>query len=185
VVAADPTVRYLKLHNGELVYHPSVARGKRYVVAESLRPMIFEYFHDSTLDAHLGMMKILQRISKVFCCPRMRADVIYYVRRCQACQRANPAQNTSVDVHASQVVSKPIEKIFVDFIRPLVRNKKGNVALLVVLDGFSKCVSMYSVRYCGKDTDGKVLHITLCPIMQLCSNLEHFIMPVSHGESNT
>jgi hypothetical protein len=66
----------------------------------------------STLGAHLGMTKTLQRISKVFHWPRMRADVLNYVRRCQACQRAKPAQNTIVGLHSSQVVTKPMESFY-------------------------------------------------------------------------
>jgi hypothetical protein len=62
VVAGDLTIRHFKLHNSTLVYYPSATKGRKYVVPESLRPMIFEYFHDSTLGAHLGMTKTLQRI---------------------------------------------------------------------------------------------------------------------------
>ena len=44
VVQADPTVRNFKLLNGALVYHPSRAKAKRYLLPESLRPMVLEYF---------------------------------------------------------------------------------------------------------------------------------------------
>jgi hypothetical protein len=39
-----------------------------------------------------------------------------------------------------------MEKVFIDFVGPLVRSRKGNVAVLVILDGFSKFVTMYPVR---------------------------------------
>jgi hypothetical protein len=41
VVAGDPSVRHFKLHNRTLVYVPSSAKGKRYVIPEALRPMSF------------------------------------------------------------------------------------------------------------------------------------------------
>jgi hypothetical protein len=76
VDTSDPTARHFKLHNDTLVYFPSKAKGKRYVVPESLKPMIFEYFHDSTWGAHLGMTKTLRRISNVFYWLGMRADIL-------------------------------------------------------------------------------------------------------------
>jgi hypothetical protein len=39
-----------------------------------------------------------------------------------------------------------MERIFIDFVGPLVRSRKGNIAILAVLDGFSKFVSLYPVR---------------------------------------
>jgi hypothetical protein len=46
---------------------------------------------------------------------------------------AKPAQNFT-----SQVVTKPMERTFIDFVGPIVRTSQGNLAILVVLDGFSK-----------------------------------------------
>jgi hypothetical protein len=39
-----------------------------------------------------------------------------------------------------------MERIFIDFVGPIVRSRQGNIALLVILDGFSKFVAMYPVR---------------------------------------
>jgi hypothetical protein len=39
-----------------------------------------------------------------------------------------------------------MEKLFIDFVGPLVRSKRGNIAILVVEDGFSKFVFFYPVR---------------------------------------
>jgi hypothetical protein len=44
-----------------------------------------------------------------------------------------------------------MERIFVDFVGPLVRSRKGNIAMLVILDGFSKFVSIYPVRRISSD----------------------------------
>lgn len=46
----------------------------------------------------------------------------------------------------TQVVTTPLERVFIDFFGPIVRSRRGDVAILVVLDGFSKFVSMYPVR---------------------------------------
>jgi transposase InsO family protein len=146
VIQGDRTVKNFKLVHGALVYQPVRARAKRYLLPEPLRPMVLEYFHSSPLSAHLGMSKTLNRISKVFYWPDMRREVAAFVRNCQDCQRAKPAQNTQVGLHSSEVVTRPMERIFIDFVGPMVRSRKGNVAVLVVLDGFSKFVCMYPVR---------------------------------------
>ena len=142
----DPAARNFSLKNGTLIYFPPRARVKRYVVPLALRPMILEYFHDSVLSAHLGVTKTLQKISKVFYWPGLRQDVCKYVRQCTPCQQAKPAQNAQVGLHRSEVVSKPMERLFIDFMGPIVRSRRGNVAILVILDGFSKFIVMYPVR---------------------------------------
>jgi hypothetical protein len=146
VVQGDPTVRSFKLFNGALVYHPSRARAKRYLLLESIRPMVLEYFHSSTMSAHLGMNKTLNRIGKVFYWPNMRREVCTFVRQCQDCQRAKPAQDSRVGLHSSEVVTRHMERLFIDFVGPIFKSRKGNVAMLVVLDGFSKFVRVYPVR---------------------------------------
>jgi hypothetical protein len=78
VVQGDAAGRHFKLLNGALVHHPSRTSAKRYVLPELLRPMILQYFHGSTLSAHLGANKTLGRIAKVFYWPRMRLDVSSY-----------------------------------------------------------------------------------------------------------
>jgi hypothetical protein len=37
-----------------------------------------------------------------------------------------------------------MEKLFIDFVRPLVRTKRGKVTILVGLDAFSKFISFLS-----------------------------------------
>lgn len=39
-----------------------------------------------------------------------------------------------------------MERVFIDFFGPIVRSWRGNIAVLVILDGFSKFVSVYPVR---------------------------------------
>jgi hypothetical protein len=50
-----------------------------------------------------------------------------------------------------------MERIFIDFVGPLIRSRRGNVAILAVLDGFSKFVSMYPVRRISSDVVKKCL----------------------------
>jgi hypothetical protein len=43
-------------------------------------------------------------------------------------------------------VTRPLERVFIDFVGPIDRSRRGNIAILVILDSFSKFVCLYPVR---------------------------------------
>jgi hypothetical protein len=86
------------------------------------------------------------KIASNFWWPGLRNEVLDYVRKCETSQRAKPAQDTRVGLHSAEPSSRPMEKIFIDFVGPLVRSKRGNIAILVIADAFSKFVSFHPVR---------------------------------------
>jgi len=108
--------------------------------------MLLHYFHDAVLSGHLGAHMTLSSIARNFWWPRMRAEIFQYVRSCELCQRAKPAQDARVGLHSSTPSSTRMERLFIDFVGPLTRTKRGNVAILVVLDAFSKFVFFRAVR---------------------------------------
>jgi hypothetical protein len=120
----DPAVRNFRFNN-TIVYFSPRTKSRRYLVPQGLRPMILDYFHDSMLSAHLGVAKTLHRVSKVFYWPGIRPDVVKYGRQCDVCQRAKPAQNTQVGFHNSPIVTKPMERIFIE--NPLLQQDSRNV----------------------------------------------------------
>jgi hypothetical protein len=75
VVQADLTVKNFKLLNFTLVYQTSRVRSQRYLLPESLKPIVLEYFHSSTLSAHLGMAKTLHRIDRIFYWPDEKGNI--------------------------------------------------------------------------------------------------------------
>jgi hypothetical protein len=134
------------MHNNLLCYYPKGAKARRYAVPELLRPMLIKYFHDSPISGHLGAFKTWKKIVRQFFWPQLKNEVFQYVKQCDLCQRAKPAQNARVGLHSATPASCPLERIFIDFMGPLVRTKKGNQAILVVMDSFSKFVASYPVR---------------------------------------
>ena len=80
---------------------PKVAKRSRWVVPSILRPMLLKYFHDSALAGHLGAFKTFRKIVTNFLWPKMRAEIFQYVQKCNLCQRAKPAQDTRVGLHAA------------------------------------------------------------------------------------
>jgi transposase InsO family protein len=63
-----------------------------------------------------------------------------------------------------------MERLFVDFVGPLTRIKRGNVAILVILDTFSKFVFFHAVRRISAQA--------------VCDNLESAFFP-AYGTPNS
>jgi len=76
----------------------------------------------------------------------MRVDIYEYVHYCDLCQTAKLAQFTRVGLHSASPISGATERLFIDFIGMLTQSKQGNVAILVVLDVFSKFVSFSCLK---------------------------------------
>lgn len=77
--------------------------------------------------------------------------VFYYVRQCGLFQRAKSAQDTKVGLHTATPASYLLERVFIDFMEPLVRTTRENQAIFVVMDRVSKFVAFYSVRNINSD----------------------------------
>ena len=100
--------------------------------------MIFKCYYECSFGAHLGIYKTRAKIRSEFIWARMDADIRARVRACHICAMRKPAQNTKVGYLASEVASKPMEKLFIYFIVKLPRSVRGNSYALVVVDAFSK-----------------------------------------------
>jgi hypothetical protein len=108
--------------------------------------MLLKYFYDSPMSRHLGNFKTWKKDGCEFYWPKLRADIFQYVRQCDLCQCAKLAQDTKVGLHTAKPVPYPLERVFIDFMEPLVHTKRENQAILVVMDSFSKYVAFYPVR---------------------------------------
>ena len=126
-------------------YFPKNARRRRWVVPAMLRPMLTTYFHDSPLAGHLGAQNTFHKVAANIWWPCMRTDVFQYVRKCGLCQRGTPAQNTLWCGIPWSLLPGLCRNCLPTSLAPLTRTKRGNVAILVVLDTFSKFVSFYPV----------------------------------------
>ena len=146
IQASRGSVDSFQIWKDLLCFYPKRAKRRIWLVPVSLRPMLLNYFHTSVLSGNLGSRKTFQKIATNFWWPRMRLEIFDYVRRCDLCQREKPAKDARVGLHASNPCSQLMERLFVDFVGPLTRMKRGNLAILVVVDGFSKFVSFFSVR---------------------------------------
>jgi len=53
----------------------------------------------------------------------MRAEVFGYVRKFDMFQRAKPALDMRIGLHAARPASEPMDRLFADFVGPLTRTK--------------------------------------------------------------
>lgn len=132
-------------------------RGPKIVLPSILVPMAFAYYHSSTVGGHVGIHKTIQKIRKDFIYKGMDRDIAGRVRNCVLCGLSKPAQNTKVGFLASEVASRPMEKVFIDYVGPLPRTRDGNTMLLVAIDAFTKFTWLFPLRRATATLTIKVL----------------------------
>jgi hypothetical protein len=114
------------------------------------------------MSTHFGVTNTLRRISKLFYWSSMRADV----RCCNSCQRAKQAQNSRLGLHSSKVLQILLEKILINYVDPIFRSRKGNIALLIGVDEFSKLLSLCPARKLSSDAELSFLVKRVSPAME-------------------
>jgi hypothetical protein len=108
--------------------------------------MVFSYFHESTIGAHLGVRKTIWKIREHFAWKGMDKEIESEVRACRVCSRSKPAQNTRLVLLSSDVAERPVQKLFIDFMGKFPRSSAGNTVILIVVDTFSKFVWLIPLR---------------------------------------
>jgi hypothetical protein len=167
---ADPDIRAIidqlasvdlsgySLKKGVLYCKARYDRLPKIVVPQVLIPTLFAYFHESPLGGHLGIRKTIHKIRHSFIWKGMDADIAARVKACRACGLSKPAQNTHYGMLASEVASRPMEKLFIDFVGKFPRSKAGNAYALVCVDAFTKFVWIFPVREASTATTIRVLN---------------------------
>jgi hypothetical protein len=77
-------------------------------------PMLFNYYHTSSLGGYLGVFKTIHKIRENFIWKAMDNDIHARVRRCTECVLSKPAQNTLFGLLVSEVASRPFQTLFID-----------------------------------------------------------------------
>ena len=114
------SVHQFQEKGGLLVYRVRHARKDHVFVPKDLRHMIMAYFHDSETGVHLGVTKTWNKIKREYYWPGMYKIVKDYVAQCEICLRSNPAATTKVCLHSAEIQ----QRLFIDFMGPMVRTKK-------------------------------------------------------------
>lgn len=111
------------------------------------RKIILSKNHDIPTSGHLGTFKTLHRIAEKYYWPKMKVDVLRYVRQCNTCAKSKPEQKiTPGRMGGHSRISQPWETICIDKISPLPRSSQGFMYILVVADCFSKYPLCFPLR---------------------------------------
>ncbi|KAG8235890.1 hypothetical protein J437_LFUL010120 [Ladona fulva] len=105
-----------------------------------------KYFHCLPSAAHSGIMKTVTRISHSYWWPNHRAEITEMVKRCHLCQITKPRNTLSPGILSSRIESVPWERLYIDFVGPLPRSKRGYCYIFTVVDGFTKMSFLEPVR---------------------------------------
>jgi hypothetical protein len=74
----------------------------------------------------MSTFKTWKKVCRQFYWPTMKEDIFQYVRQCELCQRAKPAQSTQEGLQSAVPATGTLDWIFIDFFGPLTRSKNGN-----------------------------------------------------------
>jgi len=122
------------LFKGVLYCSSSKVRGPSIAVPAAAIPMIFAYFYDSPVGGYSGVFKTISKIRFQFIWKGMDKDIRLRVRAYQTHALSKQAQHSIFRLLASEVEQRPMQKLLIDFVGKLPRNKAGNTPVLVCVD---------------------------------------------------
>ncbi|XP_048044029.1 uncharacterized protein LOC125266937 isoform X1 [Megalobrama amblycephala] len=117
------------------------------VVPRTFHQAILQLSHQG-LAGHMGVRKTYDRILRKFYWPRVKRDVINYIRSCHICQMTGkPNQKVPLaPLQPIAVVTTPFEHLIVDCVGPLPRSKAGHAYLLTVMCQSTRYPAAYPLR---------------------------------------
>lgn len=101
--------------------------------------------HEHETNGHFGELKCHLFLSKFYFWPHMRKIIRKIIAGCLLCQKSKISKRCRGEYH-SIIADKPNELVFVDLMGPLPMSRGGVTQLFVVVDAFSKHVSVYPLR---------------------------------------
>lgn len=131
---------------------PTNSKEWKLLVPKSQCIEVIKSLHEPPTSAHFGFYKTCYRVQENYYWPKMRHDILKYVRSCKMCGAQKAAQNSRYGImRFEKNVDFPWQIIAVDILGPLPRSKKGNCYLLVVTDWFSKYTLLHPMKKATAD----------------------------------
>jgi hypothetical protein len=108
------------------------------IIPSSKRVKMILEAHYNWMERHFGVEKTMEILHKHFYWPKLRQEVIKYIRSCTACAIAKPTTKKQGLYTPLPIPDMPWESISMDYMSGLPSTKQGNDCVFVVVDCFSK-----------------------------------------------
>lgn len=150
------------------------------VVPIPQRKNIIASCHEPPTCAHLGLYKTLARVQENYYWPKMRLDILKFIRSCEVCGEQRHANTARFGrMGAEKKIEYPWQVIALDIMGPLPRSKRGNAYLLVVADWFSKYTLLLPMKQAvaaviAKFVENQVFLVFGVPQYVICDNGTQF-----------
>lgn len=115
-------------------------RDGRLLVPATLRTEVLANYHDHKLSGHLGISKTYARLQNRFKWPKMRKDVVQYVRSCLTCAKRKAYGRITAPLTPMPIPDYAWERVAMDIVGPLTPTARGNVYILVMSDYVTRYV---------------------------------------------
>lgn len=103
--------------------------------------------HEPPLSSHSGVGKTLEKLKRTYFFPKMAVQVAEFVQTCTVCKETKAPNITLRPPMGKRVTAdRPWQRLFIDFLGPYPRSKRGNAYLFIALDQFSKFVLLKPMR---------------------------------------
>lgn len=106
------------------------------VIPKTKRSSLLQEFHAGTISCHAGIYKTYERLKESFYWPRMKADVVRFLRKCTTCQETKPEQKATpgqMGRHAE--ATRPWQVVSIDLVGPLPKSTQARSLLHTLRPG--------------------------------------------------
>ena len=142
---------------------------------------VIQHCHCPPTSGHFGFYKTLNRVQDFYYWPKMRRDVLKFVKSCLVCGAQKVSNTSRMGLMGKEKkVDLPFQCLAADLMGPFPRSKKGHKWLLVVADWFTKYTLLYPLRsskssFIERILENQIFLVFGCPETLICDNGSQFI----------
>ena len=137
--------------------------GNRIVMPMNLIKDALFWSHEGLSGGHLGIPKTEMKLRQRFWWKSLTEDVRNHVLDCPVCARSNPLGRRPCAPLQPIIMTRPLEKIAMDFTGNLPLTSRGHQYILIITDYFSKWIEAFPTRDCTAKTVATCLFNSFIP----------------------
>jgi hypothetical protein len=108
---------------------------------EGLLYQVIGEAHGTKICGHLGALKTMEKLERIFYWPNMMKSVKQFINKCKSCQQNKASTQLPIGLLQSlEIPGKRWDTVSLDLITQLPVTKSGHDAIVVFVDKFSKMV---------------------------------------------